>query len=287
VLLALGVVALFTVAAALSPDPAPDPAGAVVQASNVARATPTPTIVPARTTAPTPTSAPTPTVGPHGDDVSAADVTQRQLRTLVVRSRRPPAPPIVELTGYRWPLDHATLTNGYGRGRPGSLVQNGRPFHDGIDIATWCGDRITAAHDGEVIAVGRKHLRAVGWLGDLSATKAEFDRRHLWSQQAIAVVINDGNGYRSIYLHLGYATVEVGEHVKAGQLIGYEGSTGYSTGCHLHYSLFSPLERATLALDPELAKTSHLPDHMIARINPLAVLPPLESADIVWGWNAR
>jgi len=209
-----------------------------------------------------------------------------QTRTLVVRSRRPPAPP-PNLTGYRWPLDHASITNGYGAGRPGSLVLNGRSFHDGIDIASWCGDRITAAHSGEVIAVGRKHLRAVGWLGDIGATRAEFDRLHLWSQQAIAVVINDGNGYRSIYLHLSYTTVEVGEHVKAGQLIGYEGSTGYSTGCHLHYSLFSPLERATLMLDPALAKTSHLPDRITARINPLAVLPPLDAADIVWAWNAR
>jgi hypothetical protein len=36
------------------------------------------------------------------------------------------------------------------------------------------------------------------------------------------------------------------ERVAAGQLLGYEGATGHASGCHLHYSLFSPLERRTI-----------------------------------------
>ena len=73
------------------------------------------------------------------------------------------------------------------------------------------------------------------------------------------MVIDDGNGYRSIYAHLGRAAVEKGDLVRAGDLIGWEGASGNATGCHLHYALFSPLEDATLVLDPKVAKKTRLP----------------------------
>ena len=287
-LLALAVVTLFVASAAISPQQGPNPAVAHVPPSKVAspeERTSEPTA--ASTANPTgPGTAPATPAPPIAGPRAEPDGPSRDTRGRLQNGYHPPAPPEL-LTGYRWPLDHASITNGYGIGRPGSLVLKGRSFHDGIDIASWCGDPIVAAHSGVVIAAGRRHLSAIGWLGDLAATRAEFDRRYLWGQQAIAVIVDDGNGYRSVYLHLSYATVEVGERVRAGQRIGYEGSTGYSTGCHLHYALFSPLERATLALDPKLAKTSHLPDRITARIDPLLVLPPMETADIIWAWNAR
>lgn len=49
------------------------------------------------------------------------------------------------------------------------------------------------------------------------------------------VMIDHGDGRESIYAHLCELAVEVGDHVEAGQLIGYVGSTGYSTGAHLHF----------------------------------------------------
>lgn len=286
-LLGLAVVALLVASAVLSPEPGPVPAAAAGMPTHTAgngQAT-LPTVAPNVTPLP-PTAAPATPPPALGAPRAEGDGPDPQTRGQLQNGYHPPAPAEL-LTGYRWPIDHASITNGYGVGRPGTLMLNGRTFHDGIDIASWCGDPIRAAHSGVVIAAGRRHLQAIGWVGDVAATRAEFDRRHLWGQQAIAVVIDDGNGYRSVYLHLSYASVEVGERVAAGQRIGYEGSTGYSTGCHLHYSLYSPHERATLQLDPELAKTSHLPERMIARINPLTVLPPLDAADIVWAWNAR
>ena len=75
----------------------------------------------------------------------------------------------------------------------------------------------------------------------------------------IVVVIDDGNGYRSIYAHFGKIVVKAGQVVKAGTLLGYEGRTGHATGCHLHYGLFSPFEAATFALDPAVAKRMKLP----------------------------
>lgn len=51
------------------------------------------------------------------------------------------------------------------------------------------------------------------------------------------VTINHGDGYSSIYMHMTHYVVEVGDYVKAGEVIGYVGSTGRSTGPHLHFGI--------------------------------------------------
>ena len=58
-------------------------------------------------------------------------------------------------------------------GSPGSFVVDGRTFHDGIDISSFCGARIVAAHDGVVLAAGRHHEGFMGWVGDLAAVPGE------------------------------------------------------------------------------------------------------------------
>ena len=57
-----------------------------------------------------------------------------------------PLPPAA-LTGYQWPLPRGRLTLDFGPSRWGSRVVDGELFHDGIDLSTFCGDRIVAAHD--------------------------------------------------------------------------------------------------------------------------------------------
>jgi murein DD-endopeptidase MepM/ murein hydrolase activator NlpD len=202
-----------------------------------------------------------------------------------IAARIPPAP--ATLTGYRWPMQHARLTNAFGRARAGSLVMNGYTFHDGIDIASFCGDRIVAAHDGTVLSAGRRYDRFLGWVGNLDAYLARLEETNGWGSLAIAVVIDDGNGYRSVYVHFRKIVVKAGQVVHAGDLLGYEGATGYATGCHLHYGLFSPDETATLDVDPKLVERIHLPAREIARIDPLLVMPPMAEADITWGWGAQ
>ena len=148
------------------------------------------------------------------------------------------------------------------------------PVHDGIDMATFCGDKVRAAHAGTVLAAGRHFDEHLGWVGDLSAYYARLDKKKLWGTLPIVVVIDDGNGYRSVYAHFGKIVVKAGQVVKAGTLLGYEGRTGHATGCHLHYGLFSPFEVATFTLDPAVAKRMKLPAAEIARIDPRLVLPP-------------
>jgi murein DD-endopeptidase MepM/ murein hydrolase activator NlpD len=191
------------------------------------------------------------------------------------------------LSGYQWPIRNARITNSFGAGRPGSFVVDGQTFHDGLDISSFCGARITAAHDGVVLGAGRRTEAHIGWVGDLTAFRARLDAQDGWGGQAITVVVDDENGYRSVYAHLGLTVVERGDRVRAGDLLGYEGASGHATGCHLHYALFSPREAATLALDPKIVRKNKLPSHEIARIDPLLVLPPLAEAEIVWGWGAR
>ena len=184
----------------------------------------------------------------------------------------PTPAPLSELKGYHWPL-RGRLTQGFGHSPWGGWLVKGERFHDGIDIATSCGDRIRAAHGGEVLAAGRHFDDFVGWIGDLGPYYKRLDKKKLWNALPIAVVIDDGNGYRSIYAHFEKVSVKKGQRVKAGQLIGWEGATGRASGCHLHYGLFSPYETRRMGLRPDAAKRMKLPRWEVARVNPLLVLP--------------
>lgn len=86
-------------------------------------------------------------------------------------------------------------------------------FHSGLDIASHYGDPIRATADGDVIQAG------------------------LCSGYGRLVVIDHGFGVTTWYGHLSGFNVQVGMHVKRGDVIGYEGNSGRSTGPHLHYEV--------------------------------------------------
>jgi murein DD-endopeptidase MepM/ murein hydrolase activator NlpD len=182
-------------------------------------------------------------------------------------------PPPRTLDGYVWPLPNGRITDPFGPSPWGSSLVDGQPFHDGVDIATFCGDRVVAAHDGVVLAAGRKFDTRIGWVGDLGPYLARLDAKNLWYSLPVTVVIDDGNGYRSIYAHFYQVVVKPGQHVKAGQFLGYEGATGHATGCHLHYGLFAPHETATFGIIETAVQHLLVPPFQIARIDPLLVLP--------------
>lgn len=87
-----------------------------------------------------------------------------------------------------------------------------QPFHTGIDIAGKTGDPIAAFMKGTVI-----YADEISW----------GYGKH--------VIIDNGNNISSLYGHLGKIYVTKGEEAKQGQIIGAEGSTGWSTGPHLHF----------------------------------------------------
>jgi murein DD-endopeptidase MepM/ murein hydrolase activator NlpD len=196
------------------------------------------------------------------------------------------APPVTSLSGYRWPLVHARITHAFGPSSGGTFIVAGAHFHDGLDIASFCGDHIVAAHDGVVIAAGRHADAALGWVGNLTAYHARLEAKHLWGTLAIIVVIDDGNGYRSVYAHFHRIVVAAGQRVRAGEFLGTEGATGHASGCHLHYGLFSPAAAGHYRTDPAIVARTLIPAAEIARIDPLVVLPALRVGFNTWGWGA-
>jgi murein DD-endopeptidase MepM/ murein hydrolase activator NlpD len=87
-------------------------------------------------------------------------------------------------------------------------------LHAGIDLAL--------PANTPVRSVGAGTVESAGWIQ---------------SGYGISVLIDHGNGYLTHYGHLNRATVAAGETVTAGELIGEEGSTGHSTGPHLHFEV--------------------------------------------------
>lgn len=183
------------------------------------------------------------------------------------------APPIASLIGYRWPIPEGRISLPFKAIPGGEWWNRGKLFHDGVDMASFCGARVGAAHSGVVLAAGRHFDTQIGWIGNLKPYFHLLNIRHSWGNLPIVVVIDDGNGYRSIYAHFRDVSVKVGQHVKAGQEIGHEGATGHASGCHVHYGLFSPLETRTFGVRADILKRLKLPAHVIARVDPLAVMP--------------
>ncbi len=113
--------------------------------------------------------------------------------------------PVTTPTG--WPTD-GFISSGYG------LRWNGAEFHQGIDIAAEMGTPIVATADGVVTIAGWN----AGGYGNM-------------------VDIDHGSGVSTRYGHASAVVVTAGQRVRRGQIIAYVGSTGHSTGPHLHYEV--------------------------------------------------
>ena len=176
------------------------------------------------------------------------------------------------LKDYVWPLHNAWITSKFGPRNFGQfLVIDGVGYHDGLDIATHCGDKVYAAHDGRVLVADRTFDKFIGYQGHPEDIYNRLQRLGRVNALAIAVVIDDGNGYRSLYMHLVEATVEPGQYVRAGDQIGKEGMTGAATGCHLHYSLIR-MDGEWQDVLPRLNKYGY-PLLIREHVDPLDVLP--------------
>src|SRR3954470_13511493 len=179
-----------------------------------------------------------------------------------------------ELTGYIWPVKHSLISS---RFQPriategGFVIINGQAVHDGVDLVTHCDDKVRAAHDGTVLYAGRNYDPYLGYQGDANAIYDRLQKLGRTNEQAIVVVVDDGNGYRSVYVHLNEADVEPGAVLQAGDVIGLEGATGFASGCHLHYTLIR-MDGGWQQVVDRLLPFGY-PPLVRERIDPLNVLP--------------
>jgi murein DD-endopeptidase MepM/ murein hydrolase activator NlpD len=202
----------------------------------------------------------------------AANATPTPLPTpLTVKLIEPHSAEPEDLTGYVWPLRNAWITSRFAaRTFGGFVIINGKEYHDGLDLATHCGDKILAAHDGRVLYAGRNFDVFLGYRGKPEQIYARLERLGRVKSLPIVIVVDDGNGYRSMYVHLSKANVEAGDVVQAGDVIGKEGATGYATGCHLHYGIIR-MDSGWQQVVGSLARFGY-PDLVRERIDPLRVL---------------
>lgn len=104
----------------------------------------------------------------------------------------------------------------YQRPTEGGRKSQGIHGYNGVDLANSCGTPIMASASGDVII-----SREYGW----NAGYGNY------------IVISHPNGTQTLYAHLNKNVVAAGWHVAKGQVIGYIGSTGRSTGCHMHFEI--------------------------------------------------
>jgi murein DD-endopeptidase MepM/ murein hydrolase activator NlpD len=135
---------------------------------------------------------------------------------LAIVSRTLPAGTTLPGLVLSWPISGARITQGFGP----SVFLLEPPlgayahFHTGIDMAAQFGTRVSAAADGVVVAVANTRVGYGNY-----------------------VVIAHGGGIMTLYGHLLETDVHVGDRVFRGQRVGLEGTSGLSTGPHLHFEL--------------------------------------------------
>jgi murein DD-endopeptidase MepM/ murein hydrolase activator NlpD len=119
-----------------------------------------------------------------------------------------------------WPLDNIYITQLFG-----ATVDAKRLYvsgsHSGVDFAASVGTPVKSVAGGVVLGTGNT---------DIACPRASYGQ---W------VLVKHSNGLSSIYGHLSLIKVSAGDVVAAGQLVGYSGNTGYTTGPHLHLGIFA------------------------------------------------
>lgn len=121
-----------------------------------------------------------------------------------------------------WPLDIVKITQKFGMTdfARNTNAYNGKG-HNGVDFAASIGTRVKASLSGIVKGTGNT---------DIVCPRASFGQ---W------VLIEHNNGLSTIYAHLSLIKVLPGQIVTTGDVIGYSGNTGYTTGPHLHFGVYA------------------------------------------------
>ena len=145
---------------------------------------------------------------------------------------------------FEYPVENVRITQSYGK----TTFTRWYTFHNGTDFGLASGSKILAVADGKVLATG-----------DCGA-KYAYGK---W------VAIDHGNGLVSFYGHLSKQKVKRGDAVDQGDTIALSGNTGYSTGPHLHFSVFT--KDSFEVIDSTSVKGVKIPTG--AHLNPMRYLP--------------
>lgn len=119
---------------------------------------------------------------------------------------------MMRVTPSIWPTSSKKVTSNFGYRKDPFTYRTS--MHTGIDLAGKYGSDIFATADGKVLS-------------------SEYNR-----SKGHYIIIEHGYGVRTVYMHLSKRTVKAGDEVSKGDIIGQLGSTGRSTGPHLHYEVF-------------------------------------------------
>lgn len=155
---------------------------------------------------------------PYNEFANDETFSLRAGQTLVIPGGKPPAAVPVNLTARQIPAQ-GIFTSGSGQfswPTHGSITQYRTSYHTGIDIANRIGTAVSAADSGRVESV-----------------------QYLKTGYGIHVIINHGNGFKTLYAHLSRVAVGEGQNIGRGELVGDMGSTGRSTGPHLHFEVIN------------------------------------------------
>jgi murein DD-endopeptidase MepM/ murein hydrolase activator NlpD len=124
---------------------------------------------------------------------------------------------------FRWPLNKVTVTQWFGGtefAKRNASVYGGRAYHPGIDMSTPRGTPIYAPLSGTVRATG-----------NTDAVPGCYS----WGKWTL---IDHPNGLSTLYAHQDVLSVTPGQKVTTGDIVGYTGNTGFSTGPHLHFTVY-------------------------------------------------
>lgn len=122
-----------------------------------------------------------------------------------------------------WPLDNIRITQQFGGTQFAATNPHiyGRPFHPGVDFAAPIGTQIKSVDAGVVKAMGNTD---------------DFPGCFAWGRW---LLIDHDNGLTSLYAHLSRNLVTVGQRVSRGEVVALSGNTGFSTGPHLHLTIYA------------------------------------------------
>ncbi|MFC1801948.1 murein hydrolase activator EnvC family protein, partial [Patescibacteria group bacterium] len=160
-----------------------------------------------------------------------------------------------------WPVSKVYITQYFGKTKfstKNPQIYNGKG-HTGVDFRASTGTKIKTSLGGVVSGVG-----------NTDAIKGCYSYGK-W------VLIKHDNGLSTLYAHLSLIKVDAGETVNEGDVIGYSGNTGYSTGPHLHYGVYATQGVQIKKFDKSInCKNAYIPiaDYK-AYLNPLSYLPKI------------